>query len=68
MSLIKSAILVFAIEDLFKMKLEFTDIYDQLFKTAYARLRRALSLKLKAMNLCAEKDESMTREGSNISD
>ena len=68
MSLVKSSILVFSIEDMFKMKIEFTDIYDHLFKTAYARLRSALSLKLKALNLCAEKDELLTREGSNISD
>jgi len=40
------------------MKQEFVDAYDKLFNDAYNRLRRSLSLKLKAINHCAEKEES----------
>jgi len=57
MSLIECEVLVFSIEDLNKMKLEFVEVYDQLFNEAYTRLRRSLSLKLKAMNHCAEVEE-----------
>jgi len=53
MSLIESKVFVFSIEDLFKMKAEFTDVYESLFNSAYSRLRRSLALKIKAMNLCA---------------
>ena len=39
------------------MKQDFGEAYDKLFNDAYNRLRRSLSLKLKAMKLCAEREE-----------
>jgi len=39
------------------MKQEFLEAYEKLFNDAYNRLRRSLSFKLKAMNLCSEKEE-----------
>ena len=39
------------------MRQDFAEGYDKLFGDAYNRLRRSLSLKLKAMNLCAEREE-----------
>jgi hypothetical protein len=43
------------------MKQEFLEAYEKLFSDAYNRLRRSLTLKLKAMRICAEKEnESKT--------
>ena len=49
------------------MKGEFLDAYEKLFNDAYNRLRRSLSLKLKAMNLCAEKEDHLMSTRSDIS-
>lgn len=50
-----------AIQDLNRMKQEFLEAYEKLFSDAYNRLRRSLTLKLKAMRICAEKEnESKT--------
>ena len=40
------------------MKQEFSEAYEKLFNDACNTLRRSLSLKLKAMNHCAGKEES----------
>lgn len=39
------------------MKQEFLEAYEKLFNDAYNRLRRSLTLKLKAMKICSEKEE-----------
>ena len=56
MALKESEVLCLAIQDLNRMKQEFYEVYQQLFSDAYNRLRRALTLKLKAMRLCAERE------------
>lgn len=61
MSLKNSEVLQLAIQDLNRMKQEFLEAYEKLFNDAYNRLRRSLTLKLKAMRICAEKEnESKT--------
>lgn len=39
------------------MKQEFLEAYEKLFSDAYNRLRRSLTLKLKAMRICATKED-----------
>lgn len=43
--------------DLYRMRNEFQEPYSQIFLDSYNRLRRALTLKLRAMNVCKEKDK-----------
>ena len=57
MSVVDSELLSLTTQDLIRMKQDFSEAYDKLFSDAYTRLRRSLSLKLKAMNLCAEKED-----------
>jgi len=57
MSIKESEVLCLSIQDLNRMKQEFMEAYEKLFNDAYNRLRRSLSLKLKAMNLCAERED-----------
>jgi len=45
------------LSDLNRMKQEFLEVYEKLFNDSVPRLRRALQLKLKAMNLCDQRDE-----------
>jgi hypothetical protein len=65
MSLKESEVLCLAIQDLNRMKQEFYEVYQKLFSDAYNRLRRALTLKLKAMRICAERDEDSKSFRSN---
>ena len=58
MGLRETEVLCLSIQDLNRMKQEFLEAYEKLFSDAYDRLRRALNLKLKAMRICAEKEES----------
>ena len=57
MSLKDSEALQLSITDLNRLKTEFLEVYEKLFNESYTRLRRALTLKLKAMKICADKDE-----------
>ena len=50
MAISASEVLVLSIDDLSKMKVEFPDIYEQLFNSAYKRLRKTLELKLEGLN------------------
>ena len=52
MSLKESEALILSISDLFRMKQEFLEAYEKMFNDSYIRLRRALTLKLKAMKIC----------------
>ena len=54
----ESEVLYLSIQDLNRMKQEFLEAYEKLFNDAYNRLRRSLTLKLKAMRLCAEREEA----------
>ena len=54
----ESEVLYLSIQDLNRMKQEFLEAYEKLFNDAYNRLRRSLTLKLKAMRLCAEREAS----------
>ena len=56
MALKNSEVLCLAIQDLSRMKQEFLDAYEKLFNDAYNRLRRSLTLKVKAMRICSEKE------------
>jgi len=38
------------------MKSEFLETYEKIFDGAFNRLRRSLTLKLKAMRLCADRE------------
>ena len=52
MSLQKSENMLLSLGDLYRMKQEFLEAYEKLFNDSYSRLRRALTLKLKAMKIC----------------
>jgi hypothetical protein len=47
------------------MKQEFYEVYQKLFSDAYNRLRRALTLKLKAMRMCDEMKSARSMASSN---
>lgn len=40
------------IEDIDKMKIEFPDVFDELFMNSYRRLKKELEIKIKAIQLC----------------
>ena len=65
MSIKESEVLCLSIQDLNKMKQDYHDAYDKLLNDAYIILRRSLTLKLKAMNHCAERDEEMQGSTTN---
>ena len=46
------------------MKGEFLEIHEKLFNDSYNLLRRSLTLKLKAMNLCAERQNKQIANSS----
>jgi hypothetical protein len=52
MALEQSEAMSLPIQDLNRMKQEFLEVYEKIFTDSVPRLRRALQLKLKAMNLC----------------
>jgi CRP-like cAMP-binding protein len=47
------------ISDLYRMKQEFLEAYEKLFNDSYSRLRRALTLKLKAMKICQDVEDDI---------
>ena len=47
------------------MKQEFLEAYEKLFNDSYNILRRALTLKLKAMKICSDKfDECLSQRSA----
>lgn len=64
MSLKESEALLLSISDLFRMKQEFLEAYEKMFNDAYIRLRRALTLKLKAMKICQDKEDDLVSQRS----
>jgi len=64
MALRDSEVLCLSIQDLNRMKQEFLEAYEKLFSDSYNRLRRALTLKLKAMKICADKYEECLSQRS----
>jgi len=60
MSLKDSEVMCLTVQDLNRMKQEFLEVYQKLFADAYTRLRRALTFKLKAMKICADREEQST--------
>ena len=56
MALKDSELLELSIEDLFRMKQEFSEVYEKIFGDGFIRLKRALTLKSKAVKICEEKD------------
>ena len=56
MALEESEVMSLSLLDLNRMKTEFSDIYQSMFTDSYNRLRRSLTLKLKAMKICAENE------------
>ena len=52
----KAEVLLFSINDLNRMKGEFLETYEKIFGDSFNLLRRSLTLKLKAMKLCAERE------------
>lgn len=59
-SLRDSECMCLKISDLNRMKTEFRENYDKFFDDSLQRLRRALKLRLKAEEICAEKEETMS--------
>lgn len=59
MSLKESEALLLSISDLHRMKQEFLEAYEKMFSDAHTRLRRALTLKLKAMKICQDKEDDL---------
>ncbi len=53
-SLINSELVILKIEELDKMKIEFPEIFDELFTNSYRRLNRELKLKVESGNICRE--------------
>ena len=53
MALKESEVMCLSIQDLNRMKQEFLEVYEQIFFDSYNRLRRALTIKLKTMQICA---------------
>ena len=67
MSLRDSEILCLAIEDLNRMRTEFHDQYSKLFDDSTIRMRKTLLLKIKAEQICQEKEEAMSEAGDSRS-
>jgi hypothetical protein len=67
MALKQSECMTLSLQDLHRMKQEFLEMYEKFFMDSYNRLRRALTLKLKAMKLCAEM-ESTSNNNAWVSD
>ena len=51
-SLITCELVTLNIGELDKMKIEFPEVFDELFTNSYRRLNRELKLKLEAANIC----------------
>lgn len=67
MALKESEVLCLSVQDLNRMKQEFLEAYEKLFSDAYNRLRRSLTLKLKAMKICADMEGQQLSGRSNAS-
>jgi hypothetical protein len=48
----KSQIMCRDIQDLYRMQVEFSDVYESMFNECYSRLEKALNHKLQAMKTC----------------
>jgi CRP-like cAMP-binding protein len=57
-ALIDCELLMLLIEDIDKMKIEFPDVFDELFMNSYRRLKKELEIKIKAIQLCEEATKS----------
>jgi hypothetical protein len=51
-ALVKCELLMLMIEDIDKMKIEFPDVFEELFTNSYRRLKKELQLKIEAIKLC----------------
>jgi len=68
MALRESEVLYLTIQDLYRMKNEFLEAYEKIFSDANTRLRRALTLKLKAMKICGDKfDDALSQRSGGSS-
>jgi len=56
--------MLLSISDLYRMKQEFLEAYEKLFNDSYSRLRRALTLKLKAMKICQDVEDDIKSQKS----
>ena len=65
MSIKESEVLCLSLQNLNRMKQEFLEAYEKLFRDAYNRLRRSLSIKLKVMTLCAEREDVINKSLEN---
>ena len=64
MGLVKCDTMLLHISDLYRMKQEFLEAYEKLFNDSYSRLRRALTLKLKAMKICQDVEDDIKSQKS----
>ena len=64
MGLMKCDTMLLSISDLYRMKQEFLEAYEKLFNDSYSRLRRALTLKLKAMKICQDVEDDIKSQKS----
>lgn len=59
-ALLDCELLMLLIEDTDKMKIEFPDVFDELFMNSYRRLRKELEIKIQAIQQC---ERAMQRDG-----
>jgi hypothetical protein len=53
------------IEDIEKMKIEFPDVFDELFMNSYRRLRKELEIKIQAIQQCEKATQSNNIQSQN---
>lgn len=56
MSLTYVETLMLSIQDLNRLKQEFLEAYDKLFKDSFVRLKKVLKLKIEGLKICKEKE------------
>lgn len=64
-ALIDCELLMLLIEDIDKMKIEFPDVFDELFMNSYRRLKKELEIKIKAIQLCEQATQSSNTQSQN---
>jgi len=57
MSIKESEVMGLSIQDLYRMKQEYLEAYEELFNTSFNKLKKALTLKLQMMKVCADDEK-----------
>jgi CRP-like cAMP-binding protein len=64
-ALLDCELLMLLIEDIEKMKIEFPDVFDELFMNSYRRLRKELEIKIQAIQQCEKATQSNNIQSQN---